>query len=1026
MSPPIACRHLALYSRCHARTFGQTTWRCSSPCSRSGQTTTRRPFPLTANLLLFLFISIGFHAANAQTTTTSTGSVYGHVLDPSGDVVRGANVTVTSATTKTDIAVTSNGVGTYQVPGLAPGLYNITVDAEGFAIFTAMGIQVAPGQSVQANAPLTLEAEQQNVQVNVEAPPIDTSPDSNANAVVLKGQDLHALADDPDELTNQLQALAGPSAGPNGAELYVDGFSGGQVPPKASIREIRINQNPFSAEYDRLGYGRIEILTKGGTDKFHGNIYVRGNSSAFNAKNPILNSNLPLGSKLLKEPAYYSYYFDGNVGGPVTKTSSFFTDVFSRNIQNVKIVDAVDPASITSAKPNGTAFNESVSNPRSRIDASSRFDLQLGQSNTLSLLYSFYRNIKNNQGIGQTSLPPQGYNASTTENDFQAIESAVLGRNYVNNFGFQYRRIRDAQVAEFTSPAVKVQGVFTAGGNKRGTVRDNQDDLEVQDDVTGSKGSHQLNFGGRLRVYRDANYSNAGTNGAYVFQSAFAFLNRAPQIYQVTVVNNNQYTALSTLYDGALFYQDDWKVNRRLTFSYGTRWETQNYINDRSDWAPRIYLAYEPGHVHKKPKTILRAGYGWFYERFTVPDSFSFTGGTPYVAQTIHYNLPANPTTPSNQQIFIENNPPYSETSPGNANKPPNPGSTTSAPAYYTIATNFHSALDMQGSIGIDRRISKRVTANLTYLYSRGIHQYLTNNISAPYFSGVSDTYPNFPLTPPSSNIYQFQSDGVYLQNQFIATVNARFHRVRMVGFYTYNRAKGDTAGVNYFPSNAHDPAFDYGRTPFDIAHRFVLSGNIQAPSRVAISPFVVYNSGIPYNISIGSDLTANNQFNARPTFSNPANGCAAPLVPYGQYCLDPNPVGTNEKVIPYGLGTGPSNFTINLRIRKVFGFGPILGGSSNSRNGGGSTKDSSAIVPHTQFLTRFLRARYTAADMLHKYNFAVSAYAVNLFNRQNLGIPNGTLISPFFGKSQSLATGAFATGTADNRSIFLQGTFSF
>lgn len=268
-----------------------------------------------ANLLLLLSILVGSHAVIAQNTNKSTGRVYGHILDPSGAVIPGATITITSADTKTDITATSNGVGTYQFYGLAPGRYNITVDAQGFAIFTAIGIKVAPGQSVQTNAPLTLEAEQENVQVNAEGPAIDTTPGSNANAVVLKGKDLHALSDDPDELTNQLQALAGPSAGPNGAELYVDGFTGGQVPPKASIREIRINQNPFSAQYDRLGYGRIEILTKAGTDKFHGNIYFRGNSSVFNAQNPILNSNLPPGSKPIKEPGYYSYYFDGNVGG---------------------------------------------------------------------------------------------------------------------------------------------------------------------------------------------------------------------------------------------------------------------------------------------------------------------------------------------------------------------------------------------------------------------------------------------------------------------------------------------------------------------------------------------------------------------------------------------------------------------------------------------------------------------------------------------------------------------------------------
>ena len=116
---------------------------------------------------------------------------------------------------------------------------------------------------------------------------MDTSADNNASAIVIKGKDLDALSDDPDELQSELNALAGPSAGPNGGQIYIDGFSGGQLPPKSSIREIRINQNPFSAAYEKLGYGRIEILTKPGTDKFHGSVMVMGNDSAFNSMNPV-------------------------------------------------------------------------------------------------------------------------------------------------------------------------------------------------------------------------------------------------------------------------------------------------------------------------------------------------------------------------------------------------------------------------------------------------------------------------------------------------------------------------------------------------------------------------------------------------------------------------------------------------------------------------------------------------------------------------------------------------------------------
>ena len=135
---------------------------------------------------------------------------------------------------------------------------------------------------------MQIEVEKQNVEVQEESPTVSVSPENSAGTLVLKGKDLDALSDDPDELYSELQALAGPSAGPNGGQIYVDGFTAGQLPPKSAIREIRINQNPFSAEYDKLGYGRIEIFTKPGTDKFHGQFMVNGNSSSFNSLNPFI------------------------------------------------------------------------------------------------------------------------------------------------------------------------------------------------------------------------------------------------------------------------------------------------------------------------------------------------------------------------------------------------------------------------------------------------------------------------------------------------------------------------------------------------------------------------------------------------------------------------------------------------------------------------------------------------------------------------------------------------------------------
>ena len=244
-----------------------------------------------------------------------TGSLKGKVADPSGALIPGAKITAASASGKNSNA-TTDSQGTYEIKGLAPGNYTVTASATGFNTDTEQNVAVAPGKAQQFDFALSVAAQEEQVQVEAEGATIGVSPDQNASSIIIKGKDLEALSDDPDELQSELQALAGPSAGPNGGQIYIDGFTGGQIPPKSSIREIRINQNPFSAEYDTLGYGRIEIFTKPGTTKFHGQAFADGNDSAFNS----IWSPVPIA-----QPPYHSELFDGSLSGPLPKAPHFFS-----------------------------------------------------------------------------------------------------------------------------------------------------------------------------------------------------------------------------------------------------------------------------------------------------------------------------------------------------------------------------------------------------------------------------------------------------------------------------------------------------------------------------------------------------------------------------------------------------------------------------------------------------------------------------------------------------------------------------
>src|SRR5207253_1835868 len=208
---------------------------------------------------------------DAVMVVATEGGASGVVTDPSGGVIGKAAVRLTGAS-GASLDTTTNRDGFYEFKGLVPGTYTLKAVAKGFAIFTEEGVQILAGKTQQLNIGLVIQIEEEKVEVSDSSSKVDIAPSNNAGMVVMQGKDLEALSDDPDELQSELQSLAGPSAGPNGGQIYIDGFTAGTLPPKASIREIRINQNPFSAEYDRLGYGRIEILTKPGTDQFHGQL----------------------------------------------------------------------------------------------------------------------------------------------------------------------------------------------------------------------------------------------------------------------------------------------------------------------------------------------------------------------------------------------------------------------------------------------------------------------------------------------------------------------------------------------------------------------------------------------------------------------------------------------------------------------------------------------------------------------------------------------------------------------------------
>src|SRR5579863_5139298 len=282
--------------------------------------------PRTVLFMLAALVLTGI--APREALAQNVGTLRGTVTDPSAAVVPGA--TVVALGTGVSRTATTDGQGRYTLPNMPPGKYTVRADAKGFVTFIKPDLDVPAGQASALDIALQIEAESQQVSVNDQsAAALSVDSSANVSALVLKDADIDALPDDPDDLQSDLEALAGPAAGPNGAQFFIDGFSGGQLPPKSSIREIRINSNPFSSEFDAPGFGRIEILTRPGTDNLHGQVSVNYGNEVFDTRNPLLTG---------KEPPYNSTQLNADLGGPINKKSSFFLDYQRRAITENALV----------------------------------------------------------------------------------------------------------------------------------------------------------------------------------------------------------------------------------------------------------------------------------------------------------------------------------------------------------------------------------------------------------------------------------------------------------------------------------------------------------------------------------------------------------------------------------------------------------------------------------------------------------------------------------------------------------------
>jgi hypothetical protein len=459
-------------------------------------------------------------------------------------------------------------------------------------------------------------------------------------------------------------------------------------------------------------------------------------------------------------------------------------------------------------------------------------------------------------------------------------------------------------------------------------------------------------------------------------------------------------------FDLGAFAGDDWRMSPNLTVSLGLRYETQTNIHDRSDFAPRVGLAWAPGgKANSRPKTVLRAGFGIFYDRFPLANTITALLNGVVQHQYIVTNPDFFPSVPSVTQL----------------------GTSAAASSVWEISSRLRAPYLMQSAVAVERQLPANTTISVTYANSHGLHLLRSADINAPLPETFDSNAPGSGVFPFNrlGPVFLMQSAGLYNQSQVIANVNSRVNRsVSLFGSYVFTKAMSNTDGWNTFPAMPYSMAGEYGPALTDIRHRVSFGGSVNAKWAVSLSPLLTVYTGQPFDLTVGHDLYGDTLFNGRPGIAADPHKPGVIQTSYG--LLDPNPT-PDEPVLSRNFGRGPGIILFNFRVAKTFAFGRRKEGSQAGGGGGG------------EFFRRVPTGPFSAggggpsggAGPNHRYTLSLSMSARNILNHDNPGPIIGNIASPRFGQAnQPYAVGILGgTGfseSANNRRLEMQARFNF
>ncbi len=854
---------------------------------------------------------------SAQTGAVN-GSIQGSVTDASGGIVQGANVKVVNLATAYTREVRSNSSGLYNVPLLPLGVYRVEVSATGFAAFSRSGVTVDVARATSVDARLQVAGTEQTITVEADASIVrlessvaGTLAQRSMENLPLTSRNVQNLALFVPGVTGRRDDEFGTTqfafGGMDRRAFLVDGADntqrGGQLRlgifSTETIAEVKVEQNAMAAEYGRTVGGIVNMVTRGGSNDFHGMFLYLARRPGLIAR-PSLAATKPF-----QQRATYSL----TLSGPIKKDKVFF-------FANGEYHPLDQPRPITISGANAAALGLPASELGNAPFAqrfqtyTGRVDFQINAKHSgFGRYVHFYTPSRFNTsgGLLQRSA---GNNFDDRQSSGVVQFTSVLSPNAVNEFRFGdlWREFFRPPVSGQLGPVVQITGVANLFSNAAANQRYLEHQNQFIDNLSLRRGAHSIKLGADIATIRVEQFDRLALTFQFAnLQQYLNTVNRVvnpatgrPFLYEQLTQQFGDNTAGHRTQFYNFFAQDEWRVRRDLTLSYGLRWEMAQYpilsvsaplqtsrtINsDLNNFAPRFGFAWMAS-----PKTVVRGGYGLFYDTLNLRLLSAVIRNDGQRVQTFRING-ADAQAPAFPAGFAA---------------APDPRFGV-RPSVTTFAPDFRTFYAHQANLQVEQELLRdlAVTAGFQYYGAHGSPFLLDRNLPAvtgtladgrPIYGGATRPDARF------NQLLNLSSAGNSNYHGLFLALNKRFAKGFLTtASYTWSKAINDTdssGDAGSSPQDSFDVRRDRGLSSSHQQHRFVLQAIWQTefagPSSWLLSgwlvaPNLTFASGFPVNVVAGSDLNRDLVNNDRPLFR-----------------------GRNDRI-------GPGFKEINLRLSRTF-----------------------------------------------------------------------------------------------------------